>query len=172
MDLPETLRPLPAFGAMAMILFCMVQLVGNQFGFDRSGFRVFVLCAAQRKDILVGKNLALAPLPLALGTVMVALVQALYPMRLDHLLALIPILLHLAFTFLFPLALLPTLLPLGVELALDALGWVKGVPIFLILSLLECVAVVYVYRLALTWQGAWLHASEQKILETVTTKAE
>jgi hypothetical protein len=210
MELPETLRSLPAFGAMAMILFCMVQLVGNQFGFDRSGFRVFVLCAAQRKDILLGKNLALAPLPLALGTVMVALVQALYPMRLDHLLAvlpqavsmyllfcllanclsilapmpiasgslkpanraLIPILLHVAFTFLFPLALLPTLLPLGVELALDALGWVKGVPISLILSLLECVAVVYVYRLVLTWQGAWLHASEQKILETVTTKAE
>jgi hypothetical protein len=40
------------------------------------------------------------------------------------------------------------------------------------LSLVECVAVVYLYRLVLTWQGRLLHAREQKILETVTTKAE
>src|SRR5262249_27127532 len=33
---PLMLRPLMAFGATAMMLYCLVQLVGNQFGFDRS----------------------------------------------------------------------------------------------------------------------------------------
>jgi len=193
-----------------MILFSMVQLVGNQFSFDRSGFRVFVLCPARRRDILLGKNLAFAPLALVLATVMVALLQVLYPMRLDHMLAVvpqsvsmyllfcllanclsilapmpiasgslkpanakaIPILLHLVFMFLFPLALAPTLLPLGAEVLLATLAWVKGVPVCLVLSLVECVAVVYLYRLVLTWQGHWLHASEQRILETVASKAE
>jgi hypothetical protein len=202
--------PLLAFGAMATILFSMIQLVGNQFGFDRSGFRVFVLSAAPRRDILLGKNLAAAPLAFGLGAVMLALVQAIYRMRLDYFLAAlpqsvsmyllfcllanwlsifapmpvasgafkpanpkgIPLLLHLVFVFLFPLALVPTLLPLGAEFVLARLGWVQGAPICLVLSLVECVAVVYLYRLVLTWQGDVLHAREQRILEIVTTKAE
>ncbi len=211
MEVPEAIRPLLAFGAMTIFLLSMIQLVGNQFGFDRSGFRVFVLCPACRRDILLGKNLAFAPLVLALGAIMIAFIQVVYPMRLDHFLALlpqfismyllfcmlanllsilvpmpiaqgslkranpklIPILLQGVFVlFLFPLVLAPTLLPLGVEFALEKLGWIKGVPICLVLSLVECVVVVYVYRLVLTWQGALLHAREQKILEIVTTKAE
>ena len=54
-----------------MILLTMIQLVGNQFGFDRSGFRVYVLCAAPRRDILLGKNLAVAPLALGFSLVFV-----------------------------------------------------------------------------------------------------
>src|SRR5258708_26286243 len=50
---PIAARPLIAYGATTMILFTLTQLVGNQFGFDRSGFRVFVLCAAPRRDILL-----------------------------------------------------------------------------------------------------------------------
>src|SRR5437588_9529285 len=38
-DPPEMVRPLMAFGATATVLLGMVQLLGNQFGFDRSGFR-------------------------------------------------------------------------------------------------------------------------------------
>jgi hypothetical protein len=89
-DLAEAVRPLIAFGAMSMILLTMIQLVGNQFGFDRNGFRVFVLCPAPRKDILMGKNLAFAPFAFGLSLLAVAFVQIVYPMRIDHLLALVP----------------------------------------------------------------------------------
>src|SRR5206468_7346 len=61
-DPSEFLRPLYASGGILMILFSLVQLSGNQFGFDRSGFRTFVLSSASRKDILLGKNLSVMPL--------------------------------------------------------------------------------------------------------------
>jgi hypothetical protein len=64
-----------------------VQLAGNQFGFDRSGFRTLVLAPASRRDILLGKNLALLPIALGLSTIVVAAAQVFVPMRLDHLLA-------------------------------------------------------------------------------------
>ena len=58
--IPETLRAFLGYGVTALILMTMIQLIGNQFGFDRNGFRVYVLCAARRSDILLGKNLAVA----------------------------------------------------------------------------------------------------------------
>jgi hypothetical protein len=78
------------FGAMAMTLFSMVQLVGNQFGFDRSGFRIFVLSPAPRRDILLGKNLAVAPWAFGIGWAMILLVQILRPMPVDQFLAQVP----------------------------------------------------------------------------------
>jgi hypothetical protein len=209
-ELPESVPPLMAFGAMATIVLTMVQVVGNQFGFDRGGFRVFVLCAARRRDILLGKNLAVAPLALGLGAAAVVLIQVIAPMRVDlflaaflQLLALyllfclaanllslyapmplpagslkprrpkaVPILLQLLFVVLTPVIVSPTLLPLGIEFVLRELGWVEGVPICLILSVLEGVAVVYVYRVVVGWQGRLLQDREQKILEVVTAKAE
>jgi hypothetical protein len=49
---PEYTRPLIAMGGMIFVLLGLLQMAGNQFGFDRSGFRVFVLVSAARKDIL------------------------------------------------------------------------------------------------------------------------
>lgn len=210
MDPPAAVRPLFAIGALAMILLTMVQLVGNQFGYDRSGFKIFVLSPARRGDILIGKNLAVAPLALTLGAVAIAFVQIAYPMRLDHVLAavpqmitlyllfclvanclsilapmqvaagtlkpshskMIPVLLHFAFLFVFPLMIAPAMLPIGVEALLEWLGWTEGLPISLALSILECVGVVYFYRWLAGWQGVWLQARELKILDVVTTKAE
>src|SRR5262249_11423504 len=85
---------------------------------------------------------------------------------------LVPIVLQMAFFFVFPMVLAPTLLPLGVEQIVEWLASVQGLPIFLGLSLLECIAVVCLYRLVLSWEGELLHIREQKILEIVTTKAE
>jgi hypothetical protein len=48
---PESIRPLIGLGVMVFVLLGTLQLMGNQFGFDRDGFRVFVLCAARRRDI-------------------------------------------------------------------------------------------------------------------------
>jgi hypothetical protein len=207
-NLPEDLRPLLAFGVLMMILVSMVQLVGNQFGFDRNGFRVFVLCAAPRREILLGKNLAIAPFAFALAMVALAVLQAVYPMRLDRFLAtipqllsmyllfcllanglsifapmriaagslkpsnakMIPMLLQGAVVFLMPVSMAPTLLPLGVEVLLEQLGWAHGLPVCLALSVLECLAVVGIYRLVLTWQGRVLQSREQAILQAVTTK--
>jgi hypothetical protein len=209
-DMPQDARPLMAFGAMGMLLLTILQLVGNQFGFDRGGFRVFVLCPARRRDILLGKNLAVAPVALGLGFLLVCFVQITYPMRPEHFLAVIPqllsmyllycllanllaiiapmpiaagslkpanprvipVLLHVAFTLVLPLLLAPTLLPLGIEVLLEALQWVRGVPIYMFLSIVECVVVVYVYRLVVSLEGRFLQAREQKILEIVTSKGE
>jgi hypothetical protein len=76
------------------------------------------------------------------------------------------------FMSLIPIVLAPTLLPLGIEFALEMLELVEGMPVCLVLSVLECVAIVYVYHVVLTWQGNLLQAREKSILETVTTKAE
>jgi hypothetical protein len=210
MRVPEAARPLPVYGAMAMILFSMVQLIGNQFGFDRNGFRVYVLCAARRSDILLGKNLATAPIAFGMGILVAAALQVLYPMRIDFFLAAlvqiismylvfcglanwlsilapmfvhtgtmkasnikgIPLLLHLAFMFLFPVAMAPLLLPLAIQFIGEQLGVPHNLPICLLLSLAECAAILYLYRLALHFQGDLLQAREQKILDTVRMKAE
>jgi hypothetical protein len=83
----EFLRPVMASGAITLILFTLIGVAGNQFGFDRSGFRTFVLAAVPRKDILLGKNLALLPVGVGLGMVPVVLLEIVYPMRFDHFIA-------------------------------------------------------------------------------------
>jgi ABC-2 type transport system permease protein len=210
MDLPIAVRPLLPFAAMGMILLTMVQLVGNQFGFDRGGFRVFVLCPARRRDILLGKNLAVVPFAFTMGAAALILLQIVYPMPIDYFLAIvpqfismyllfcllanclsiiapmaiasgtlrpsnakmIPVLLNVAYMFLFPIVVAPTLLPLGVEVVLETLDWVHGLPVCLVLSVLECVAIVFAFRWLVGWQGAWLQSRELRILELVTTKVE
>jgi ABC-2 type transport system permease protein len=207
---PEALRPLLPFGAMGLVLLSMVQLVGNQFGFDRNGFRVFVLCPAPRREVLLGKNLAVAPLALGMGLGITLLVEILYPLRWDYFLAALPqllsmflvfcmlanllsilsplhvpagsfrpsnfkaisLLLQLAFMMLFPIGVLPLLLPWGVQAFLDARGWAPGVPVGLALAVLECVAIFYLYRLVLSGEGSLLQLREQSILDVVAGKAE
>ena len=209
-NIPEPARPLLPFAAMSLILLGMAQLVGNQFGFDRGGFRVFVLCPARRRDILLGKNLAVAPLALGLGLLSAVAVQAVAPLRWDHFLAvgpqlvsmyllfclpgnllsilapmpiaagtmkpanprMVPVLLHVAFVFVFPLVLGPAVVPLGAEALLRGLGWAEAAPVNLILSLVLGAAVVFLYRLVVSLEGALLHARELVILETVTSKSE
>ncbi|MFX9551978.1 hypothetical protein ABTO49_20510, partial [Acinetobacter baumannii] len=67
---------------------------------------------------------------------------------------------------------LPVLVPYGLEVLLDQLDVVKGVPISLPLSLVVLAAVALVYRQVIRWQGDWLATREQKILEVVTSRAE
>jgi ABC-2 type transport system permease protein len=204
--MPVMVRPLLAIGAILMVLFGMAQLMANQFGFDRDGFRVFILCAAPRRDILLGKNLAYLPLAGGLAALLVAVVAAFCRLRIDHLLAMLPqfismfllfcllanllsilapmavaagtlkpanqkflpVLLQILFMMLFfPLAQLPTLLPLGAEALLEYLGWTHGVPVYLLLALAECAAVVLLYGLVLKWEGRLLQSREQKILASV-----
>jgi hypothetical protein len=85
---------------------------------------------------------------------------------------LVSVLLQLVFSLMLMLILSLTLLPLGVEVLLASQGLGQGVPVCLLLSLVECVGVVYLYRFVLIRQGDWLQAREQRILNVVTTKAE
>jgi hypothetical protein len=89
-SIPEPMRPLIAIGGMALVLLGMMQLMANQFGFDRDGFRVFVLSSARRRDILLGKNLAFAPVALGIALLLLAILQSVCPMRVDHLVATVP----------------------------------------------------------------------------------
>ena len=86
---PELVRPLMAAGGYAFMLFMMVGLLGNHFGFDRSGFRVFVLSPAPRKDILLGKNLANAPFAIGFMFITALVLQLMRPMRADHYIAIL-----------------------------------------------------------------------------------
>jgi hypothetical protein len=208
-DGPDSIRSLIAIGAIGIAMFGVLQLMSNQFGFDRDGFRLFVLCAAPRRDILLGKNLSFAPLAIVMAAILLTIVEVLRPLRVEHLLAMVPqfvsmyllfclltnvisiyaavpvavgslrpakpkitavILQMLMVTFLFPLSQLPTLLPLGIETALEWQKWTAGLPVCLLLTVAECAAVVFLYRFALDWQGDLLQAREQKILEIVTSR--
>jgi hypothetical protein len=86
----ESFRPLIAIGGMGFVLLGIVQLMSNQFGFDRDGFRVFVLSSARRRDILMGKNLSFAPLVFGMATLVLLALQMVAPMSWDHVLAMIP----------------------------------------------------------------------------------
>jgi len=56
--LPENARPLVATATVAFAIFMLVQMFGNQFGFDRDGFRTLVLSPVSRRTLLLGKNVA------------------------------------------------------------------------------------------------------------------
>jgi len=207
---PELVRPLVATGGIGLVLLILGQLAGNQFGFDRNGFRSYVLSPVDRENILIGKNLALAPLAVGLTMLVVGILQVALPMRIDHFLATltqtvpmyvlfcivenflsmlapmpiapgslkpskpkgIQVLIHVGFMFLFPMALSPVLIPLGIEFLLSRSREVTWVPAYLLFVLIETVAVLALYRVAVKSQGEIFQRRERRILEVVTTKAE
>jgi hypothetical protein len=71
----------PFLGSMAvgMTFFGMTNLMFNQFGFDRDGFRLLVLLPTPRKETLLGKNLALLPATAAVFAVMFGLMTFFAP---------------------------------------------------------------------------------------------
>ncbi len=89
-SVPDAVRTLFGIGAIAVALFGTLQLTANQFGFDRDGFRTYVLCGAERRDILFGKNLSFAPLALGMAAVLLVILQVIRPMRWDHFLSMAP----------------------------------------------------------------------------------
>lgn len=93
----EAVKPFIATGAMAFSVFTLVQFFANQFGFDRDAFRALMLSPAERRLILLGKNLACLPASailalLVLGFISIRLHLSV-PMILAALLQLVTILL-------------------------------------------------------------------------------
>jgi uncharacterized membrane protein len=83
-NVPEMARPFLGLGAISLTMLCFVQVQCNMFGFDRDGFRAFVLSPCRRQDILLGKNLSIAPLAVGVCCVGLILVQIFVPMRVTH----------------------------------------------------------------------------------------
>ena len=81
---PSAARPAMAVAACAFVFVGGVQVAGNLFGYDRAGFRAFVLSPIPRRELLLGKNLGLAPLVLGTALPLALLVGCVYPMRPDH----------------------------------------------------------------------------------------
>jgi ABC-2 type transport system permease protein len=79
--IPIEFRPMMALGIVVTLIVSISPLFQNQFGFDRSAFRTFVLCPAPRWQILLGKNLALAPIVLVAGAIFLGALEFLFPLR-------------------------------------------------------------------------------------------
>lgn len=64
-------KPLIVVAMIALVFFGMLQVVFNQFGHDRDGFRALVLLPTRREHIVLGKNMALAAIALLFGVVFI-----------------------------------------------------------------------------------------------------
>jgi hypothetical protein len=73
--IPAAAKPFIVAGAMGFSLFMLVQFLANQFGFDREGFRAFVLSPVERRLILLGKNLATWPVGATSGLFLLAMIS-------------------------------------------------------------------------------------------------
>jgi ABC-2 type transport system permease protein len=81
--MPADVKPFAATGAAAFSMLMLIQFLCNQFGFDRDGFRALMLSPADRRLILLGKNLACLPLAVLPGLLMLAILSV--PLRLPPL---------------------------------------------------------------------------------------
>ena len=69
-SISDQVLPFITAGAVILAFFAPTQLMFNQFGFDRNGFRSIVLWPAPRDRILLGRNLAFLPLPFVIGLIL------------------------------------------------------------------------------------------------------
>lgn len=72
-NLSDTVKPFIATGSIVFPVFFLAQFFANQFGFDRDGFRALILSPADRRLILLGKNLAALPIAAAFGVLLITL---------------------------------------------------------------------------------------------------
>jgi hypothetical protein len=78
----------------------------------------------------------------------------------------------LANVLLTPLVMVPVLIPAGLQLLCDALGWLPWLPVNLLTALVLCAGAVGLYRGVLPSQGRLLQKREQIILREVTEEVE
>jgi len=209
-EMPVEAHPFIAVAGIALTMIGIAQLMINVFGSDRGGFRAFVLMPVARRDILLGKNLAIAPFAAGLTLVVIVLSQIVLPMKMMHFVAtliqlvpvylvaclvgnmtsmfapmpvaagslkpaqpkFLPIMIQMFATMMMPLALLPGLGALLVELLLDKFAGGRWFPLYLIVTVVELPLAVILYRFLLTKQGRLLQRREAKILEVVSSLVE
>jgi ABC-2 type transport system permease protein len=67
-----------ATGTVAVPFFGLIQLMFNQFGLDREGFRALVLLPARRRHILLAKNVSFLPVALGMGLLLLAVAEVMW----------------------------------------------------------------------------------------------
>ena len=72
-NMSDAVKPFLATGAIVFPVFFLAQFFANQFGFDREGFRALILSPADRRLILIGKNLATFPIAIIFGALLITL---------------------------------------------------------------------------------------------------
>lgn len=83
----EWVRPLIALGTSFLAMAGVSQLLQNQFGFDRDGFRALMLAPVPERDYLIGKNAASAPLAIGLALIALIAQQLALPLHWSHFIA-------------------------------------------------------------------------------------
>lgn len=195
------LAVLAMLGFMIMMAF---NIFSNVFGQDGHGFRAVVLAGVPPTQLLFGKNLALLPYALAIGGLIIAVLQWLNPLPATHVLAsfaqllvlyLVGCMLGNSFSirapwpmsatsmgmrnataasflasFLILVLLFAFIAPLGLLIWLERRLGEGGtsIPLYLIFSVLELIAVGFVYRRLLRSKGRLLSTRMESILERVT----
>ena len=74
-NLTDNFKLFVAVGPVVFTFLGMSHLMFNQFGFDRGGFRQLVLLPVPRRQILLGKNLALLPIAIGIGLTFLLLIK-------------------------------------------------------------------------------------------------
>ena len=72
-NVSDVIKPFIATGSIIFPIFFLAQFFANQFGFDRDGFRALILSPADRRLILLGKNLAGLPIAATFGGLLITL---------------------------------------------------------------------------------------------------
>jgi hypothetical protein len=85
--IPAFVRPWIPVGIIMMTMFGITSLLFNLFGVDRDGFRAFVLSPINRRDILIGKNVAVAPLAIGFCLLLICVAQIFIPQSFFSLIA-------------------------------------------------------------------------------------
>lgn len=89
-----------------------------------------------------------------------------------HNIRMVPMLMQFLGTLVLPLTLLPAAASWGIEIGLETLANLRGVPVYLLLSVFEAVLCVVVYLAIVREQGKWLQRRETAVLEVVAAAAE
>ena len=208
--LPQFARPWLGIGAVGTSLMGMTQMLLNIFGLDRQGFRAFVLMPAERRDILLGKNMGIFPIAGTLAAFLVLFIGFAAGMHLTHVVASLlqiviaysiyflvanftsiaapiglaagtmkpvsmkfsVIAIQMVAVFLIPIALLPAVVALATELLASEFGGVTGIPIYLLITLIELPIAIWFYLEVLKVQGRYLQDREQHILSVISKVAD
>lgn len=83
----DWVRPFVALGSSFLAMAGVSQLLQNQFGFDRDGFRALLLAPVSEFDFLIGKNAATAPLAIGLALIALIAQQLALPLQWSHFVA-------------------------------------------------------------------------------------
>jgi len=75
-NMSDAVKPFVATVSVVFPIFFLAQFLANQFGFDRDGFRALILSPADRRLILLGKNLAALPIGVVFGSLLITLTTA------------------------------------------------------------------------------------------------